>query len=217
MLVLVLDSETTGLPPKTRILNKNTMAEWPHMVQFSYLVYNTDTNKLVRTADHIIKIPDEIDISEESYELHNISKKMSVSEGESVVDVLNQFIYDVEGVDVVVAHNYKFDSNMVMVEMMRNNMDIKKYMSIINTRRICCTMKESTNFCNIQMISKFDEKPYMKPPKLSELHEKLFGITPVNLHNSLNDAIVTLRCYIKLKLDKDINNELKTIVTSLLC
>ena len=217
MLVLVLDSETTGLPPKSRILNKNTMAEWPHMVQFSYLVYNTDTNKLVRTADHIIKIPDEIDISEESYELHNISKKMSVSEGESVVDVLNQFIYDVEGVDVVVAHNYKFDSNMVMVEMMRNNMDIKKYMSIINTRRICCTMKESTNFCNIQMISKFDEKPYMKPPKLSELHEKLFGITPVNLHNSLNDAIVTLRCYIKLKLDKDINNDLKTIVTSLLC
>ena len=217
MLVLVLDSETTGLPPKSRILNKNTMTEWPHMVQFSYLVYNTDTNKLVITADHIIKIPDEIDISEESYELHNISKKMSVSEGESVVDVLNQFIYDVQGVDVVVAHNYKFDSNMVMVEMMRNNMDIKKYMSIINTRRICCTMKESTNFCNIQMISKFDEKPYLKPPKLSELHEKLFGITPVNLHNSLNDAIVTLRCYIKLKLDKDINNDLKTIVTSLLC
>jgi DNA polymerase-3 subunit alpha len=217
MLVLVVDTETTGLPPKSRILNKNTMTEWPHMVQFSYLVYNTDTNKLVRTADHIIKIPDEIDISEESYELHNISKERSVSQGESVVDVLNQYIYDVEGVDVVVAHNYKFDSNMVMVEMMRNNMDIKKYMSIINTRRICCTMKESTNFCNIKMISKFDEKPYLKPPKLSELHEKLFGITPVNLHNSLNDAIVTLRCYIKLKLDKDINNELKTIVTSLLC
>ena len=216
MLVLVLDSETNGLPT-TRILNKNTMSEWPYMVQFSYLVYNTDTNKLIKTADHIIKIPDEIDISEESYKLHNISKEKSLKQGYSVVDVLNQFIHDVEGVDVVIAHNYKFDSNMIMVEMMRNNMDIKKYMSIINTRRVCCTMKDSTSFCNIQMISKFDEKPYLKPPKLSELHEKLFGITPVNLHNSLNDAIVTLRCYIKLKLDKDINNELKTIVMSLLC
>ena len=216
MLVLVLDSETNGLPT-TRILNKNTMSEWPYMVQFSYLVYNTDTNKLIKTADHIIKIPDEIDISEESYKLHNISKEKSLKQGYSVVDVLNQFIHDVEGVDVVVAHNYKFDSNMIMVEMMRNNMDIKKYMSIINTRRVCCTMKDSTSFCNIQMISKFDEKPYLKPPKLSELHEKLFGITPVNLHNSLNDAIVTLRCYIKLKLDKDINNDLKTIVMSLLC
>lgn len=217
MHVLVLDSETNGLPPNSRILNKSTMAEWPHMVQFSYLIYNTDTNKLVKTADHIIKIPADIDISEESYKLHNISKEKSLNHGESVVDVLNQFMYDVEGVDVVVAHNYKFDSNMIMVEMMRNNMDIKKYMSIINTRRICCTMKESTSFCNIQMISKFDDKPYLKPPKLSELHEKLFGITPVNLHNSLNDAIVTLRCYIKLKLDKDINRELKTIITNLLC
>jgi len=28
---------------------------------------------------------------------------------------------------------------------------------------------------------------------------------------------VTLRCYIKLKLDKDINRELKTIITNLLC
>ena len=217
MHVLVLDSETTGLPPKSRILNKNTMGEWPHMVQLSYLIYNTDTNKLVKTADHIIKIPADIDVSEESYNLHNISKEKSLTRGESVVDVLNQLISDMGGVDVVVAHNYKFDSNMVMVEMMRNNMDIKKYMSIINTRRVCCTMKDSTSFCNIQMISKFDDKPYLKPPKLSELHEKLFGITPVNLHNSLNDAIVTLRCYIKLKLDKDINNELKSIVTNLLC
>ena len=216
MHILVVDTETTGLPT-TRILNKNTMAEWPYIVQFSYLIYNSETNKLSKTADHIIKIPSEIEISEESYKLHNISKEKSLSRGESVVDVINQFMHDVEGVDVVVAHNYKFDSNMVMVEMMRNNMDIKKYMSIINTRRICCTMKDSTSFCNIQMISKFDEKPYLKPPKLSELHEKLFGITPVNLHNSLNDAIVTLRCYIKLKLDKDINNELKNIIINLLC
>lgn len=217
MLVLVLDSETNGLPPNSRILNKDTMNEWPYMLQFSYLIYNTDTNKLIKTADHIIKIPAEIDISEESYRLHNISKEKSIAHGESVIDVLNHFIYEVEGVDVVVAHNYKFDSNMIMVEMMRNNMDIKKYMSIINTRRVCCTMRDSTSFCNIQMISKFDEKPYFKPPKLSELHEKLFGITPVNLHNSLNDAIVTLRCYIKLKFDKDINNELKNIVVNLLC
>ena len=217
MLVLVLDSETTGLPPKSRILNNNTMVEWPYIVQLSYLIYNTDNNKLVKTADHIIKIPADIDVSEESYKLHNISKEKSLNHGESIVDVINQLMHDLDGVDVVVAHNYKFDSNMVMVEMMRNNMDIKKYMSIINTRRICCTMKESTSFCNIQMISKFDDKPYLKPPKLSELHEKLFGITPVNLHNSLNDAIVTLRCYIKLKLDKDINNELKNIIMNLLC
>jgi glycosyltransferase involved in cell wall biosynthesis len=40
---------------------------------------------------------------------------------------------------------------------------------------------------------------YKKFPKLVELYQKIFGVTPKNLHNSLNDVIVCLRCFIKLK------------------
>ena len=57
--------------------------------------------------------------------------------------------------------------------------------------------------CNIQAFSKLG-KPYLKFPNLKELHQNLFDSTPQNLHNSLNDVIVTLRCYIKIKLQKDI-------------
>ena len=32
----------------------------------------------------------------------------------------------------------------------------------------------------------------------------MFGVTPKNLHNSLNDVIVCLRCFIKLKYEIDI-------------
>ena len=37
-----------------------------------------------------------------------------------------------------------------------------------------------------------------------ELYQKMFGVTPKNLHNSLNDVIVCLRCFIKLKYEIDI-------------
>ena len=79
---------------------------------------------------------------------------------------------------------------------------------LTNYKNIYCTMKESIDLCNIQMISKFG-KEYKKFPKLSELHEKLFGIIPKNLHNSLIDILITLRCFMKLKYNRDIALESK--------
>ena len=55
-----------------------------------------------------------------------------------------------------------------------------------------------------------------KFPRLNELHQKLFDTTPNNLHNSLNDILVTLRCYAMMTLKHDLNqkcNKFKTIST----
>ena len=78
-------------------------------------------------------------------------------------------------------------------------------------------MKESINLCAIEMENKRGK--YMKFPKLSELHFKLFDIIPNNLHNSLNDVLVCLRCYCKLHNNIDILDnsvELKYIYEKLL-
>ena len=40
MRVLVFDTETTGLP-QTKILNPDTLHQWPTIVQFSYIIYDT--------------------------------------------------------------------------------------------------------------------------------------------------------------------------------
>jgi hypothetical protein len=39
MRVLVFDTETTGLP-QTKILNPDTLHQWPTIVQFSYIIYD---------------------------------------------------------------------------------------------------------------------------------------------------------------------------------
>jgi DNA polymerase III epsilon subunit-like protein len=216
MRILVFDTETTGLP-KTKIISPDTLNEWPTVVQFSYIVFDTNLNDIVETKDYIIKVPESILIPEESTKIHGITNEISFKKGILITEVLNEFFYYLREVDCIVGHNISFDINMVKVELLKiifNNLlkppEIKEYKYdlyyISNYKNIYCTLQESINFCNIKATNKFG-KEYLKYPKLIELHQKLFDSSPNNLHNSFNDILVTLRCFMKLKHNIDLNDE----------
>lgn len=208
MKVLIFDTETTGLP-ETKIISQDTLNKWPYIVQLSFILFDTSTNDIIETKDCIIKIPDEINISSESTAIHNITNEMT-KKGETINDVLKEFFDKLRKVDLLVGHNIEFDINMIYIELLRiiyykENISSYKFdlHLLKNFKNIYCTMQESIDLCNIQMTTKLG-KEYKKYPKLSELHEKLFGITPKNLHNSFVDILITLRCFMKLKYDKDL-------------
>jgi len=214
MLILVFDTETTGLP-KTKIISPDTLNEWPIIVQFSYIIFDTNLNDIVKSKDHIIKIPESILISEESSKIHGITNEISTKKGVLLTEVLIEFFNHLRLVDYIVGHNINFDINMLKIELLRNiynnsfqPQEIKHYKYelhyISNYKNIYCTLQESIKICNIKAIDKFG-KEYLKYPKLIELHEKLFNSSPNNLHNSFNDILVTLRCFIKLKYNYDLN------------
>jgi DNA polymerase III epsilon subunit-like protein len=212
MLVLVFDTETTGLP-KTKIINKDVLHLWPYIVQFSYIIFDTESKTLIKMKDCIIRIPDFITISEEVSRIHGITNDISLSKGVNIVDVLNEFFVDFSSVDYIVGHNVSFDLNMIRAELNRviinashveQVSEFQMHLTTINaSTNIYCTMKESITLCAIEAKDKFG-RTYNKFPKLIELYQKLFNLTPNNLHNSLNDVIVCLRCFMKLKYDKDI-------------
>jgi DNA polymerase III epsilon subunit-like protein len=212
MLILVFDTETTGLP-KSKVINKDVLHLWPYIVQFSYIIFDTEFKTLVKMKDFIIRVPDFITISEEVSKIHGITNDISLTKGVNIVDVLNEFFADLSIVDYIVGHNVSFDLNMIRAELNRlivnaSNVEqvseFQTHLTIINTsKNIYCTMKESIDLCAIQTKDKFG-RSYNKFPKLIELYQKLFNITPNNLHNSLNDVIVCLRCFMKLKYDNDI-------------
>lgn len=223
MRILVFDTETTGLP-KTKNINKDTVHLWPYIVQFSYIIFDTELNTLITMKDYIIRIPDFITISEEVSKIHGITNNISSSKGININDVLNNFFMDFSSVDYIVGHNISFDLNMIAAELNRiiinsNNEEeilvFQRYLITINTStNIYCTMKESIDLCAIKTKDKFGVT-YNKFPKLIELYQKLFNLTPNNLHNSLNDVIVCLRCFIKLRYNNDIieySPEVKKII-----
>ena len=221
MRILVFDTETTGLP-ETRLMNQDTLDKWPHIVQFSYVIYDTEKKALSHDGvkDFIVKIPSDTIISEFSIQLHGITHEISLAKGIDMKDVLVEFFHDIITADQIVGHNISFDLNMVRVELLRTiyfnsgkpyteikNTIYKKFLYTLNNlQNITCTLQDSIELCNIVVLNK-SGKPYQKFPKLLELHKKLFDCEPKNLHNSLNDVLITLRCFMKMKYDTDITED----------
>ena len=196
------------------MITEKTLHLWPHIVQFSYVIYNNETNTLLKTVDHIVKVPDSIVISEENSNIHGITDTISKTSGIDIQHVLTEFMEDYNNADIVVAHNMEFDFNIIKVEFMRQIYNDKQTVSekekltqnlnsLKVSNKLCCTMQESIEICNIKALSK-DGKEYVKFPSLSELHKHLFSVVPKKLHNSLNDVLICLRCFYKMHFDVDI-------------
>jgi DNA polymerase-3 subunit alpha len=166
-------------------------------------------NKIVKIKDSIIKVPDGFTITEENAKIHGITTEISLAKGVDLLPVLEEFFADFDSSDHIVGHNVSFDINMIKAELQRlimNSSDkkLQEYLTKINTStKFYCTMQETIELCAIELKDKYG-RPYKKFPKLVELYQKMFGVTPKNLHNSLNDVIVCLRCFIKLKYEIDI-------------
>jgi DNA polymerase III epsilon subunit-like protein len=205
---LIFDTETTGLP-SVKTISPENLALWPHIVQFSYVIYDSVLNDIVHSCDTIVRLNDGILIPEHSTQIHGITEGIMREKGVPLAPVLIEFCQHLKTVDMIVGHNVAFDINMVRVEMMRSQeMDgILDYFT--NYKNVYCTMQESIELCNIQKVNRFGRME-KKWPKLVELHEKLFLEAPNNLHNSYNDILVTLRCYGKMRHDVDLLGSCET-------
>jgi len=224
MLILVFDTETTGLP-KTKFINPHALTEWPYIVQLSYLIYDTDINDIICMCDHIIKLPDGINIPEDSAKIHGITNELSNKKGENIEIILEDFFRNLQQCDEIVGHNISFDINMIKIELLRiiyaPTLPSDNYLKYIklnlhflnNLKNIQCTLRNSIELCNIQAVSK-GGKQYLKFPKLIELHEKLFTTRPNNLHNALNDILITLRCHMKIKYNIDLLDKCSTFINN---
>ena len=170
---------------------------WPYIVQLSYILYDIDMKKTLCCVDDIIKLDDNVEISEKSIELHNITRSISNRKGILISEAINNFNMVLETADVVVAHNLSFDKKMIMVECVRLN--TKQYFTNTSGRGVkeYCSMKNSVELCKIERVNSKGEK-YYKYPTLSELHNYLFGYYPENVHDSMADVLICLRCYYKM-------------------
>lgn len=223
MLNLVFDTETTGLP-KVRKVSREVLNNWPHIVQLSYILYDTDNKKILVESDNIIRLNNSIEIPKESTKIHGITKEISNSKGISIETAIREFIKCLNKANNIVGHNIDFDLNMILVECYRINYDnifnkILQKSKKTNKPKIFCTMNMSKEICNIYVKNKYTGETFLKSPKLIELHEKLFLKRPNNLHNSFNDIIITLRCFHLLAYNEDLCNSDKkfnSMVKSLL-
>ena len=188
---------------------------WPNSVQFCYIIYNNRTNEMT-TVNELVKMPDGAIMGEESEAIHHISKEDTEAHGKDIRELMDTFMDDFKRADVIVAHNLRFDKNLLLAELKRLTMreDIdqdekKKYelfmMEFYNNKKEYCTAKFGADDCKTIGVNK-NGKEYYKMPKLMNLYKHLFGHLPDEdkLHDAKADVVVCLRCFYKLYYDIDI-------------
>jgi len=206
MNVLVFDVETTGLLPKS------ATDDPIYITQLSFVLYDVKHEWLIKTYNAYINIPEHVTISEKITQITGIDRKKLNAEGIDIIDVLEIFYDAYCRADIIIAHNLEFDTKVMELEANRNYDRLKKknkemapyivwmfdsiYTKLTNIE-MKCTMKMSKALCNIERVN--SRGTYIKFPTLCELYETLFHTKPENLHNSMMDVLVCLRCYLKME------------------
>jgi len=118
-----------------------------------------------------------------------MSTERCEKEGVRLIDILEDFVEQVDNAEYLIAHNMKFDEKVIGCEMVRMKLGFRQEPNKL------CTMQESTNYCKM--------KPFRygtyKWPSLVELHEKLFDEGFDGAHDALADVKACARSFFELK------------------
>ena len=198
---LIFDTETTGLP-KDFSAPISDVENWPRCIQLAWQLHDF-SGDLIEIKNYII-YPEGFSIPYNSQKIHGISTERAKIEGHPIKTVLGEFNNALSKSQYIVGHNISFDVNIIFSEFYRannlfkiNKID-KRQLEILNDHnkwKTLDTMSEnSANLCEIPggRFGKF------KFPKLTELHEKLFGNEFSEAHNASVDVAATARCFFEL-------------------
>lgn len=224
--VLTFDVETNGLFPYKKVGEAPPPLETlPYILQLSFVVYEPKSQTVLKTANHYVRVADDVPISEEITTLTGIDRKTVNEKGLSITHALKDFYEAYMNCDCVVAHNIAFDRRMILTEIARNCVQLET-LGCISVKKMFdedfqlrnridnfCTMRYSRGICKIERENKKGEK-YYKNPRLVELYEFLFHIIPENLHDSMVDTYVCLQCFAKMKLRQDLPNPFLAVTVS---
>lgn len=174
--------------------------------------------KILRSYNAYVRLDPHIVVPSKITEITGITREFLDENGQNILDVLTEFYIAYLECDAVVAHNFEFDSRMVLTEVKRNYTkllpEIRPHILWMFNPMYCkatyvllhCTMKSNIARCNIKRKTATGRE-FTKFPKLSELYDLLFRSVPDNLHNSMIDVLVCLRCYLKTEFDIDISDK----------
>ena len=196
--VLVIDTETTGLPGcRGVIADATNFVKWNNarLVQIAWELYNPD-RVCIDAQCHIIK-PDGYVIPDVVTKIHGISTGQALNEGIPIKEAFDKLRGVLMYNPIIVAHNMDFDFNIILSELYRYfNMNYE--MPENNVTDIIKTWIQADKECTMLMSC----NPGERWKKLVVVYENLFGIIPdITLHRADNDVKLCSQIYFKL-LDK---------------
>lgn len=194
-MLIVLDTETTGLPDFKARSNDPVQ---PHIVQLALVTCDDDGAEL--SAKSVIVRPDGWTIPPEMTAIHGISHERAMDEGIPEEAAVEMFIVAQSRARLRVAHNESFDRRIVRIAMTRAGIE-RDFIEAIEARASYCTCNNAKTIVNLPptapMVARGMNGP--KPPKLIECIKYFFGEELPGAHDALIDARAASRLYFHLQ------------------
>ncbi len=199
--ILIFDTETAGLPKNYRPAEED-LNNYPPVVQLGAQILEVDLDdlsqgKIVYGANLLIspyRNGNPITIDPKAEAVHGISFTKAEAEGDKIDTIAYLYQGLCNSVDFIVCHNYSFDKNMMVSELLRLGIDPKYKRGA----KVFCTMKFSTNLLQLPN-PKYPGQ--FKFPRLEELYKHLFGTSlhdTYQAHDAYGDVSATRDCLIEL-------------------
>ena len=186
IMMLFIDTETTGLPLVRGVKALDKKGIWPDIVSIAWCIYDSD--KLCKKVYSLVqpgwKIP------ADSIKIHGITMEYAMEHGRPLADVLAELRADLATVDTVVAHNMEFDKNVIF-----NAYKWRLGQEPPLISKEICTMEKSE--AELKIPNPYPKYGPYKSPKLSELYKDTFGTEPAGQHNSQSDVDALCAIYWK--------------------
>lgn len=197
MLILVYDTETTGLP----LFNEPSEdPRQPHIVQLAAQLFDTDTRRVVSRLDLVVR-PDGWTIPAEVADLHGITQARAEAVGvpEDVAVSLLTSLWKVAAVRV--GHNESFDARIVRIALKR----FEKLGVCPNAWKAGaaeCTADLSTDLCRLPATAKMvaaGRGKQFKRPTLAEAYSHFCNGELAGAHSAGGDVEGCLMVYRVIK------------------
>lgn len=172
MIITVFDTETTGLKNSVRM----PVERRSKVTELCMLTYDTKLDNLTNVFDQLFKVPDPL---EEIITRITGLTDADLADQPTMEGFLPEIREIIEGSDIMVAHNIKYDIGMMDCEFDRFGD------KPLNWPRKFCTVQESEHIRGHRL-------------KLGQLHEILFGEAFKDAHRARADTEALARCYFKL-------------------
>ena len=188
---LILDTETTGLPIRSRQFKPDDIEYWPYIVQIAWILVD-ENGLLVEGEDAILKQKTSIPLS--ATNIHNITTEKMLTEGEDPKLIYESLLSHIQKSETIVAHNAKFDIEVLKADLYRHGF----VSNLLDEKDVYCTMEKGKEFCIT-----YSNGGKRKNPRLEELFGELYYnnkyMSILNAHSAFHDVLVTYKCFMKMR------------------
>jgi DNA polymerase-3 subunit epsilon len=195
MLILVYDTETTGLPDYHQ---PSEAPQQPHIVELAAILYDTHLRQVVDEIDVLIR-PDGWIIPDDAIAIHGISNELAQENGIGESEAIGQFMAMHSIASFRVGHNESFDQRIIRIGIKRFIQD-DAIADAFKASPALCTMWTATKHTKLKATQAMRAagRFYHKNPNLSEAHKHFCGTPHDGAHRAMADAQATLRVLVAM-------------------